>query len=269
MAQYCNVAVGGVPIDRVFTYHLPDDIPAVAGSRVVVPFRQHRLVGIVTEFAERAPEMAVKDVLFSLDGDDLPALKPDLLQLGRWVSNYYLAPLGEVFRCMLPLHAEFRRVLVYRIAEPGELALHLAGTTGRARRGRQRTEDELAEFRVLDHLAAHDEVREATLKNLTRVSRRVLDGMVRKHWILRADASHAADRSRTRQIAILKDGQAKLTANQKMAVDALGQAGGRLPVETLRGFKIAKSTLEALARRSVIELREEALELQKPGLASV
>lgn len=267
MAQYCNVAVGGVPLDRVFTYHLPDQVQAVAGSRVVVPFRQQRLVGIITELADQPPEIPVKDVLCSLDGDNAPALNPDLLHLGKWISDYYLAPLGEVFRCMLPLNAEFRRVVVYRITEQGQLALHLAGNRGSSPRGKRTREDEFAEFRVLDQLAAQDQVREATLKGATGVSRRLLDGMVRKKWIIRADASHAADPSRTQQIAVLKHDQGKLSVNQRMLVDMLAQAGGRLAVETLRGFKIAKSTLQTLARRGLIELREEPLELRKPGLA--
>jgi primosomal protein N' (replication factor Y) (superfamily II helicase) len=197
MAQYCKVAVGGVPLDRVFTYHLPDEVQAVAGSRVVVPFRQHRLVGIVTELADQVPEIPVKDVLYSLDAENGPALNPDLLQLGKWISDYYLAPLGEVFRCMLPLQAEFRRAMVYRITERGEQVLHLAGTRGASRRANRSSEDELGEIRVLDQLAANPQVREATLKSATGASRRLLEGMVRKKLISRLDTSHATDSSRT------------------------------------------------------------------------
>jgi primosomal protein N' len=37
-----------------------------------------------------------------------------LLRLGRWIAGYYLAPIGEVFRTMLPLNAEFKRAIAYR-----------------------------------------------------------------------------------------------------------------------------------------------------------
>ena len=269
MTQYCNVAVGGVPLEGVFTYHLPDQIQAVAGSRVVVPFRQQRLIGIVTELADEEPEMPVKDVLYSLDADSGPTLQSDLLQLGRWISDYYLAPLGEVFRSMLPLNAEFRRVVIYGITEQGQLALHLAGWRGSSPRSRRTSEEEAAEIRVLDYLSAHDEVRESSLKTATAASRRLLDGMLRKKWILRTDASHAADASRTHKIAVLKHQQGKFSAQQTLLVEALARDGGQLAVEALRGLKLSKSALATLERRGLIEIREERLELPRPALARV
>ena len=44
--------------------------------------------------------------------DPMPVLDDQFLRLGRWIADYYLAPIGEVFRTMLPLSAEFKR---YRI----------------------------------------------------------------------------------------------------------------------------------------------------------
>ena len=38
--------------------------------------------------------------------DPLPALPPKLIELGRWISHYYLAPIGEAFRAMLPPEIE-------------------------------------------------------------------------------------------------------------------------------------------------------------------
>src|SRR5579863_8727996 len=100
MPEFCDVAVP-VPLDAVFTYRLPDGIQPAAGGRVVVPFRQPRPVGIVTELHERPPAVAAKNVIEALDDADAPALTTELLRLGRWISEYYLAPLGEVFRSML------------------------------------------------------------------------------------------------------------------------------------------------------------------------
>ena len=266
MPQYCNVAVGGVPLEGVFTYHLPAEIRAVAGSRVVVPFRQQRLVGIVTELGNETPEIPVKDVLCSLDADSGPALEAELLQLGKWISDYYLAPLGEVFRSMLPLSAEFRRVVMYAITEQGELALELAASRGSSPRSRRTCEEEAAEIRVLDYLSAHDQVRDSTLKTATGASRRLLDGMLRKKWILRSDASRAGDLTRTQKIAVLKHYQGKLSPQQKLMVDVLAGSGGQLAVEALRARKLSKNTLATLVRRGVIEIREERLEPARPAL---
>jgi primosomal protein N' (replication factor Y) len=121
MAQFCDVAVP-VPLDMVFTYRVPEGFCLVPGSRVVVPFRRQRLVGIVTSLHDRAPKVSAKDVLGVLDEADAPALVGELLRMGKWISEYYLAPLGEVFRTMLPLNAEFRRTVVYRITDEGHMA---------------------------------------------------------------------------------------------------------------------------------------------------
>ncbi len=51
--------------------------------------------------------------------DDEPLLCEHLLALAEWIAGYYLAPLGEVLRGMLPLMAEVRRFVYYRITDLG------------------------------------------------------------------------------------------------------------------------------------------------------
>src|SRR6202043_2017034 len=127
MPEFCDVAVP-VPLDMVFTYRVPADAAPVVGGRVLVPFRQQRMTGIVVELHDRKPSVRTKNVLSPLDAS--PVLDDQLLRLGRWIANYYLAPLGEVFRTMLPLSAEFKRSIAYRITERGLAALHTAGLSG-------------------------------------------------------------------------------------------------------------------------------------------
>jgi len=106
-AAYCDVALP-VPLYETFTYHLPPELrPQVCvGGRVVVPFRQRKLVGVVTALTAE-PRFAAKlrDVLEVVDTE--PLLPPLLAELARWMTDYYQAPPGEVFRVMLPLHSEF------------------------------------------------------------------------------------------------------------------------------------------------------------------
>jgi primosomal protein N' (replication factor Y) len=267
MSQFCDVAVP-LPLDMVFTYQLPEGIRPVLGERVVVPFRRQRLVGIVTELHDRAPTVATKKVLATLDEVDSPALSDELLRLGKWISEYYLAPVGEVFRTMLPLNAEFRREVAYRITEQGHLALHLAGETGSSRRSKKTAEDQYAEYRVLDYLAARDQTREGTLKSAARVSRELLDGMLRKQWIAREDCSHISDAARVRQVAVLNHSEGKLNANQKHLVETLAAAGGQVAVENLRQLEVPRSTLATLVRRGLVELHEEPVEFTRPTLAA-
>ena len=267
MPQYCDVSVP-MPLDAVFTYRVPDGIHPPTGSRVMVPFRQQRLVGIVTELHDRAPRVATKNVIEALDEAGAPALTGELLRLGKWISEYYLAPLGEVFRSMLPLNADLRRTVVYRITDRGRLALHLAGSAGSPSRSKRSPEDQYAEFRALDYLAARDQAREATLRTAARVSRVLLDGMARKQWIVREDVSHAADAARTRQVTVLKNAEGKLNANQRLLVETLAAAGGRLAVKDLRELEVPRSTLNTLVKRGLIELVQEQVELPKPGISA-
>ncbi len=51
--------------------------------------------------------------------DEEPLLSEHLLELAEWTAQYYLAPLGEVLRAMLPLMAEVRRTVYYRHHGPG------------------------------------------------------------------------------------------------------------------------------------------------------
>src|SRR5712691_4914985 len=150
MAEYCDVALP-VSLDMVFTYRIPEGLRPAAGSRVLVPFRQQRLVGVVTELHDRPPKVAAKNLIGTLEDEEAPALTKELLRLGKWIGEYYLAPVGEVFRSMLPLSAEFRRAVVYRIADAGHMALHLAGTAGSSARSRRTPDDQDAEYRVLDY----------------------------------------------------------------------------------------------------------------------
>src|SRR5881296_2364125 len=133
MPLYCDVALA-VPLDMVFTYAIPPGMEPVVGGRVLVPFRQQRMSGIVVELHDRPPQVKTKRVLEALDLS--PVLDEQLLRLGKWIADYYLAPLGEVFRTMLPLSAEFKRAIAYRIAEEGHLALHQAGMSGSSTRSR-------------------------------------------------------------------------------------------------------------------------------------
>ena len=127
MPRFADVAVP-VPLDAVFTYRVPQDASPVVGGRALVPFRQQRVLGIVTELHDRAPSVKTKELFRVLDAE--PVFDEKLLALGKWIADYYLAPIGEVFRTMLPLSAEFKRGVAYRITAEGRMALHQAGLSG-------------------------------------------------------------------------------------------------------------------------------------------
>src|SRR2546430_942776 len=263
MPDFCDVALP-VPLDIAFTYAIADGMQPVIGGRVLVPFRQQRLSGIVVNLHDHKPEVQTKNVIETLDPE--PVLDPSLMRLAKWIADYYLAPLGEVFRTMLPLGAEFKRTISYRITEAGHLALHHAGMSGSSARSRKTPDDQLAEIRVLDYLSERDVVKEESLRAATRASKSVLTGMVRKKWIVREDLSSARDAARTVKVVVLGAVEGKLNANQGTLIDTLAAAGGKVPVETLQGLDLPRTTLGTLAKRGIVEIIEEPAEFTMSAL---
>jgi primosomal protein N' (replication factor Y) len=254
-----------VPLDMAFSYHVPDGMEPAVGGRVLVPFRQQRMSGIVVDLHDRKPSVETKNVVSVLDPE--PVLDAQLMRLGKWIADYYLAPLGEVLRTMLPLGAEFKRSVRYRIADQGHMALHVGSTTGSAARSRRPPDDQLAEFRVLDYLANRDDAPEGSLRSATRVNRATLAGMVRKKWIVREDVSDARDASRTIKIAVLREAdptatgsRSKLNGNQQTLLNVLARSGGRAPVEQIQALDVPRTTLGTLIRRGLVEIIEEPAE---------
>ena len=92
-----------VPLFQTFTYALDpasETIP-VAGSRVVVPFRNRKEIGICLGPSEglhlRQKPKRVIEV-----PDATPALSESMISLCRWMADYYIVPLGVVLRTALP-----------------------------------------------------------------------------------------------------------------------------------------------------------------------
>jgi primosomal protein N' (replication factor Y) len=102
MSRYAEVALP-LPVHRPYTYEIPDTLAdrVVPGARVLVPVRRGAVVGIVTATSDRSSAVGkIKPI--SGAPDDEPALSSALLGLGRWMSDYYGAPLGLALRAILP-----------------------------------------------------------------------------------------------------------------------------------------------------------------------
>ena len=87
MPEFCDVALP-VPLDMVFTYRTREDAMPVVGGRVLVPFRQQRMSGIVVDLHDRKPSVTIKNLFAVLDAT--PVLDAQLLRLARWIADYYL-----------------------------------------------------------------------------------------------------------------------------------------------------------------------------------
>ncbi len=203
--MYCDVALP-VPLDQVFTYALDGQVPVV-GARVLVPFSGQRLMGVVVRVHEDAPveEFEIKPVQQVLD--DAALLPEELMKLAAWIASYYVAPLGEVLRGMLPLGAEVRRHSVYRIAEAGRRVLYEGAAKGSSRRSKLTVEEQNREYAVLNYLEGGEPAKIGALRSATGASKSLLEGMVRKKWLTREAVAEERDARRTEKVAVIAGGR--------------------------------------------------------------
>ena len=93
-----------LPLDGVFTYSVPQSLEGqvIRGVRVLVPLgRNKTYVGIISEVHDKKPEgYQTKDILQVLDSS--PILLDAQLHLWQWIADYYMTPIGEVFKAAFP-----------------------------------------------------------------------------------------------------------------------------------------------------------------------
>ena len=107
-----------VPIHQVFTYRIPFELndSISFGLRVIVPFGKSKLLtGIVTEVHERIPEAyQAKYIEYVLD--EYPIITKKQFQFWTWISNYYMAPLGDVMNASLPAN--------FKLSSESKIVIH-------------------------------------------------------------------------------------------------------------------------------------------------
>lgn len=93
-----------VPLQGLFTYTLPSALQkqAKVGCRVLVPFgTKKQAMALIARVHTNRPEgLAIKEVIDLVD--EQPVILPAQLDLWKWISDYYLCSIGEVFKAALP-----------------------------------------------------------------------------------------------------------------------------------------------------------------------
>src|ERR1035441_4286995 len=109
-------------IRNTLTYLVPDSLTVQPGQRVQIPLATRKATGIVLRAGSTLPPgVAARPILRVLDAE--PVLTAELLELGIWIADYYVAPIGEVYRAMLPLRADTRPARSVRLSELGQRKL--------------------------------------------------------------------------------------------------------------------------------------------------
>jgi primosomal protein N' (replication factor Y) len=209
-----------VPVDRLFTYRVPEALrEAISpGVRVRVPFGRRTLVGYYVEPGGECevPEEALKDVLEVLDAE--PVVRPELLALTRWIGRYYRCSWGEALQAVLPAAVRKRRASArtYRVerAIAPERAVALAdGMPDR----------QAKQARILRALAeAEVPPTPRDLLSLVRASRSPLETLRRKKLLRITSLEKEIDPFR--DAAVERTEPLDLTAEQRVALDAVDAA---------------------------------------------
>ena len=163
-----------LPLQGTFTYAVPAQMQAVVkvGMRVLVPFgRNKTYLGIVARLHDRQPQgYEVKPISQLMDEE--PIVTPEQLKLWQWIADYYLSPIGDVYKAALPagLKAEdgyrpktetyIRLTPAYR----NETALHVAlNMLGRAPK-------QLEAFTAYLELSGWDQIEEMRNEQVDQIS---------------------------------------------------------------------------------------------------
>ncbi len=280
---FCTVALP-VPLRTVFTYAVPESLreSVQPGARVLVPFRNKALVGVVVELTDNAPASTkIREITKALES--VPALTPKLIELGHWIANYYLAPVGEVFRAMLPPVIEMRTQRLVVLTEAGRDAVaSLSG--GELNHGLARNEVEfLAKLAAkqqprrlasaarvgldtagLERLRRQRliEIRETMLGRRAK-TQRVIALKVEPQQEQRLERSHAETQSFRKQ-GQQKSGAVNLDANFSEKVErlrALLGERGPLPLpQLLKLADVSRAFIERMLRGGLLESWEERVD---------
>jgi len=106
-----------LPIDKLFTYSIPDGIgeSVVIGARVLAPFGKRNLTGIALEFTEESGVKSIKPIIKVLDAE--PILTDEVIKFCKWISKYYYCPIGEVIFSALPRGILVESKITYSVTE--------------------------------------------------------------------------------------------------------------------------------------------------------
>ncbi len=198
---------------------------------------------------------------------------------------------------MLPLTAEVKRTVYYRLTDLGRDVLARAvedasapdprrgerdaaeskrapllegfardGKSSRRRKVSREAQD--MERRVLERLKSGEPVKVSTLRTATAASLPVLAGMARKKWIARETSAAERDARRMERFAVqVAEGRLPaLTEKQQAILAELEANGGEMPLADFRRRGLPSSTLQTLVRRELVRIDERPAAFRLGGL---
>ena len=202
-----------IPLSTLFDYFLAENMTAVEGQRVVVPFGRKQAVGVVMECVPSSDLAAerIKAVLQVLN--DVPPMPAELLKLLRFCSDYYHHPIGMTVMSALPtrlrgsLPVALKQALTYALS-----------ASGRALDLEQLPRRKVVQLRILTALQQHT-LSAAQVRLLSPTGPATLKLLADAGWVEATDANFAPAN-------FVFNEAHQLTVEQQAAVDAVNQAQG-------------------------------------------
>ncbi|MBE2226944.1 MAG: primosomal protein N' [Ignavibacteria bacterium] len=114
--KFANIAFN-IPVSSLFTYSIPDELkPEVSpGIRVLAPFGNKDITGIVVSMSDNTDLTKLKDIKRVLD--PVPVLSGEMISFCKWISAYYISPIGEVIFAAVPKGVNVESKVLYSAAE--------------------------------------------------------------------------------------------------------------------------------------------------------
>ena len=262
--QYAEVAVP-LHVLTTFIYRLPAALQenAQAGSRISVPFGKKLVTGyIVALHAELRSgtslrEQKIKDAREVLD--PFPLVTAELLELTRWVSEYYLAPWGEVLKAALPPGVSPRVEELLSITNAGRVELDHSPADSESTR--RRLLEIASEAGTIALASAVDQLKSNEVAKIARALAR--EGLLTIEQRSGTDSVRTKFERRVRLSSTPTVGDqeptAKLSNAQKRVIELLTSEASLPFPEVLARAQVGPSPVMTLAKRKLVEVFEQQL----------
>jgi primosomal protein N' (replication factor Y) (superfamily II helicase) len=264
-SRFAQVALP-VHLRKLFTYRLPPSMQnsAQIGSRVVVRLGNKPMTGYIVALLPKLRagtslvESELKEVEDLLDVE--ASLTLDVVELTRWVADYYAAPLGEVMRAALPAGINTSIMQVVSITERGRHSLSVPSASAD---GSDLTPTKM---RALEILADEGEA-EVNAFSLRMGAARIpkwlreleSDRLIERAYRTRTTATRAKRQRLIRLINSVTETK-KQTPAQQRALETLRANSGRMAVSELVNIAgISPSVISTLKKKGLVEEFEEDL----------
>jgi primosomal protein N' (replication factor Y) (superfamily II helicase) len=260
--RYCEVALP-VPLRSTFTYAVPESFEDedLVGRRALVPFRNRAMVGVGLSVSDRAPAIArVKEISELLD--PVPALPAKLIELGHWISRYYLAPIGETFRAMLPPEIELRHDREYWLTDVGRAYFQKLAASAY---------NTYVETSELEFLRRFEGTSEKTDTLQSAAVRRLPGGeaaaerFVRRGYLAAREMTHKR-KTRTQKIVAWNPAKEEPAANaaEEKIREVLTATRGPLPLALLmKKAQVSRAVIQRLEKQGRVLTWEEPLTVEE------